>query len=213
MQLFHYHYWTENVEKMERFYKSIGFTVALRIGLVDGDPQTFNPPLSWEDFRDRGIHFRIIEMRKGQVNVTFGMGTRDRFDHIGFLVNDRDYSSLVQRAHELEWKVDESERRTFIQTPWRFRIELQQRREFVLEEEPRIDSCTLMLPVTEKIRDLATFLGVTPLDTKAGEIQMVSEDGWSLTIVNGPVTQLRSITFSSGAVSVADPVGVALHSI
>ncbi|SDX51143.1 hypothetical protein SAMN05444487_12118 [Marininema mesophilum] len=35
MQLFHYHYWTEKVEEMESFYRSLGFQVQLALTLVE----------------------------------------------------------------------------------------------------------------------------------------------------------------------------------
>jgi hypothetical protein len=76
-QLFHYHWWTKEVEQMEKFYMSIGFYVTLRVGKIEGEPKTFNPPLTWEDFRNKDITFRTIEMRSGQTNLTFGNGKRD----------------------------------------------------------------------------------------------------------------------------------------
>ncbi len=67
-------------------------------------------------------------MVQGQVNITFGQGKRDRFDHIGFLVDDREHNEVLKNAALLGWRVDEGERRTFISTPWRFRVELQRRK-------------------------------------------------------------------------------------
>ncbi|WP_051239856.1 hypothetical protein [Pontibacillus halophilus] len=71
MQLFHYHWWTEHVEQMEEFYQQQGFETVLRVGRYEGEMQTFNPPLEWDDFRDKGITFRIIEMVKGKNEYYF----------------------------------------------------------------------------------------------------------------------------------------------
>ncbi|WP_181349672.1 hypothetical protein [Thalassobacillus sp. CUG 92003] len=123
--LFHYHYWTPYVEETEKFYHDIGFTVSQRIGKLDGEYQAFNPPLQWENFRESAITFRIIEMKKGAVNVTFGLGKRPMFDHIGFLTTEEDHDRICGNAEALKWKVNRGERRTFIATPYQFRIELQ----------------------------------------------------------------------------------------
>ena len=123
--LFHYHFWTPHVEETEKFYVKNGFRISLRTGKYRGDFQTFNPPLEWDDFRDKGISFRIIEARKGAINITFGYGKRVMFDHIGFLVSQGELDEICQRAEAMNWKVNSNERRTFIGTPYGFRIELQ----------------------------------------------------------------------------------------
>lgn len=123
--LFHYHMWTPFVEETERFYKQLGFQVTQRIGKHDGDFTAFNPPLDWDDFRHQHILFRIIEMKKGTINITFGYGKKVIFDHIGFLLTEADKVKTLQRAEQLGLTVQENERRAFIQTPYGFRIELQ----------------------------------------------------------------------------------------
>ncbi|MDQ1145960.1 hypothetical protein QE429_002787 [Bacillus sp. SORGH_AS 510] len=74
--LFHYHFWTPNLEEMENFYLNQGFRVSQRLGKYKGEFQSFNPPLSWDEFREQGVLFRIIEMKKGNVNISFGFGKR-----------------------------------------------------------------------------------------------------------------------------------------
>lgn len=123
--LFHYHFWTPYVEETERFYIENGFRVSLRAGNVQGKIQRFDPPLTWDDFREREIKFRIIEVRKGAVNITFGYGKKVMFDHIGFLVKQEEHDVICQKAAGLKWKTSVGERRTFIGTPYGFRIELQ----------------------------------------------------------------------------------------
>ncbi|MDX5486552.1 hypothetical protein [Bacillus pumilus] len=46
----------------------LGFEVKARF-TKDG---SFHPPLIWDDFREEQPTFRIVEMRKGQINITFG---------------------------------------------------------------------------------------------------------------------------------------------
>ena len=123
--LFHYHFWTPYVEETEMFYVNNGFRVSLRVGKYNGDFQHFNPPLIWDDFRDEQIVFRIIEVRKGKVNITFGYGREVMFDHIGFSVSTEEHDQICENAKEMNWKVKTSDRRTFISTPFKFRIELQ----------------------------------------------------------------------------------------
>lgn len=123
--LFHYHFWTPYVEKTEKFYKDNNFRVSQRFGKYNGEFQTFNPPLTWDEFREKKILFRIIEVRKGAVNITFGYGKKIIFDHIGFLVLEEEKNQICENAEKINWKVEKGERRTFITTPYNFRIELQ----------------------------------------------------------------------------------------
>ncbi|CAL8901622.1 hypothetical protein BPJM79_50126 [Bacillus pumilus] len=46
----------------------LGFEVKARF-TKDG---SFHPPLIWDDVREEQPTFRIVEMRKGQMNITFG---------------------------------------------------------------------------------------------------------------------------------------------
>ena len=123
--LFHYHFWTPYVEESEKFYLENGFRISQRIGRYNGDFQAFNPPLTWDDFREKKILFRIIEARKGAVNITFGFGKKIIFDHIGFLVSEEEQDDICKKAAKKNWEVNKGERRTFIATPYNFRIELQ----------------------------------------------------------------------------------------
>ena len=75
--LFHYHFWTPFVEETEKFYVENGFVISQRIGRYEGEYQKFNPPLKWDDFREKNILFRIIEARKGTINITFGYRKKD----------------------------------------------------------------------------------------------------------------------------------------
>ncbi|HET7656925.1 MAG TPA: hypothetical protein VFK37_01435 [Bacillales bacterium] len=122
MKLFHYHHWTDCVEETEQFYTTNGFRTAGRFGTE----RTYHPPLTWEDFRNEQPLLRIVEVRKDQVNVTFGRGNRPMFDHIGWLVSKNEHDVICEHARKLGWNVNSNERRTFIGTPFHLRLELQQ---------------------------------------------------------------------------------------
>ena len=124
--LFHFHVWTPHVEETEKFYASLGFQVTQRIGKKDREFKSFDPPLNWDDFRDQSIQFRIIEMKRGATNITFGYGKKVMFDHIGFLVSKEEKVNVLERAAQMGLMVQSNERRTFIHTPYGFRIELQE---------------------------------------------------------------------------------------
>lgn len=179
MQLFHYHWWTDKVEEMERFYQQSGFETTLRVGRYNGEMHSFNPPLNWEDFKEKDIRFRIIEMVKGQTNLTFGHGKKEMFDHIGFLVTENEYSEVLERARELQWNVNEGERRTFISTPWKFRIELQRRRDLVTEEKlPSIQAMEIHMPFREDPAFVCRLL----------DFELTEQTSGKVTIENGECT-------------------------
>jgi hypothetical protein len=211
MKLFHYHWWTDKVKEMEHFYQQLGFQTVLRVGKLDGEMQTFNPPFTWDDFRGKEIAFRIIEMVKGQTNVTFGQGKRDRFDHIGVLVNEEEYSGILGRAAELGWAVNEGERRTFISTSWRFRIELQRRSDVVAEEQHNvIRQMKIEVPFTEHPGWFAQLLHLGVLHEEESCVK-VGNDEWSIVFNKEDDVRLQAVYFTGDGVNDVDPVGVRLN--
>ncbi len=131
MKLFHYHFWTDRVEETESYYRRLGFQVEGRYAMEKGTVTPYHPPLEWDDFRENALIFRIIEVRKGNINITFGAGKKPIFDHIGYLVTDEELKQLCNRADVMGWKTEAGARRTFIYTPYRFKIELQTRKDAV----------------------------------------------------------------------------------
>lgn len=93
MQLFHYHYWTPFVEETEQAYRSLGFEVKARF-TKDG---SFHPPLTWDDFREEQPTFRIVEMRKGQINITFGYSKKSFLITLAFLSQMKNMGSCFHR--------------------------------------------------------------------------------------------------------------------
>lgn len=198
--LFHYHFWTPYVEETEEFYKNCGFRISKRIGKHDGEFQPFHPPLTWDDFRDKNIVFRVIEVRKGNVNITFGYGKRVKFDHIGFLVSTEEYSSICERAKQLQWKVDIGERRTFIQTAYGFRIELQTHKD-VIDDDKQIAYLQKFVMVMKKEgleNDLSFLLGK--------EVSFIEN-------VIGDEVTIKQVVFNENTkISLKDPNGVEVSS-
>ncbi|WHX75768.1 hypothetical protein QNH25_02005 [Bacillus safensis] len=167
MQLFHYHYWTPFVEETEQTYRSLGFEVNGRF-TKDG---SFHPPLTWDDFREEQPTFRIIEMRKGQINITFGYSKKVLFDHIGFLVSDEEYDQLLAQAKELNWPIQAGERRTFLSTPLRLRLELQRRKDVIETGTDALHAMTIAVPdlsQTPKVDQLLSPLH-QPIHWQKGE--------------------------------------------
>ncbi|KRE18485.1 hypothetical protein ASE42_00735 [Bacillus sp. Root920] len=189
MQLFHYHYWTPFVEETEQAYRSLGFEVKGRFTKSG----SFHPPLTWEDFREEQPTFRIIEMRKGQINITFGCSKKVLFDHIGFLVSDEEYDQLLAQAKELNWPIQAGERRTFLSTPLRLRLELQRRTDVIETGNDALHAMTIAVPdlsQTTKVDQLLSPLH-QPIHWQKGEqlsllnVVMTDDDGVDTTDPNG----------------------------
>lgn len=189
MQLFHYHYWTPFVEETEQAYRSLGFEVKGRFTKSG----SFHPPLTWEDFREEQPTFRIIEMRKGQINITFGYSKKVLFDHIGFLVSDEEYDQLLAQAKELNWPIQAGERRTFLSTPLRLRLELQRRTDVIETGTDALHAMTIAVPdlsQTPKVDQLLSPLH-QPIHWQKGErlsllnVVMTDDDGVDTTDPNG----------------------------
>ncbi|GLI85088.1 hypothetical protein ANABIO32_28090 [Rossellomorea marisflavi] len=212
MKCFHYHWWTDKVEEMEAWYRGIGFETRQRIGRANGEMREFNPPLEWEDFRQDDVQFRIIEMVQGRMNITFGQGKRDRFDHIGFLVDELEHDEVLKNAAHLGWRVDEGERRTFISTPWRFRVELQRRKEAVGSEAfPSLARLELNIDRPGRLSALAELLEAEAEDK--GETCLIRSDDWEILLSREQGFGLESVEIRQPASFTAtDPVGVLMTS-
>lgn len=194
--LFHFHYWTPFVEETERFYMNQGFRVTQRIGKHEGAFQEFNPPLGWDDFRERKILFRIVEMKRGAVNITFGFGKRVMFDHIGFLVSDDEKREICERARRLGWSVDDGERRTFLAAPYGFRIELQTHEDAVDSVDDGIRVTRMQIAVKQDglEADLSHLLphwrgGITSVVRETCALEEVTIDG----LVESDVTDPNAV--------------------
>jgi hypothetical protein len=184
--LFHYHFWTPFVEETEKFYVDHGFRISQRTRKYKGEFQTFDPPQTWDDFREKKILFRIIEARKGAVNITFGFGKKVIFDHIGFFVSEDELDKICENAEKMRWEVNKGERRTFISTPYSFRVELQSHTDVIDSRTDRFQIEQLTLETTRNglEQDLSLLFG-SPIEniiSKAGNevtIQKAIINGFS----------------------------------
>ncbi|MTH54876.1 hypothetical protein GKZ89_15850 [Bacillus mangrovi] len=195
--LFHYHYWTPHVEETEKFYRENGFRISQRVGRYQGEFQEFNPPLEWNDFREKNILFRIIEARRGAVNITFGFGKKVMFDHIGYLVTPENHDRICKNARNMGWDVQVSERRTFIATPYSFRIELQTSKDAIdgITEEAELQKLTIVTKRNGLENDLSLLFGqpVSHIVSETGEMVAIKE------------------AFIKGMPDVTDPNGVRIY--
>lgn len=116
--LFHLHFNTPAVDAAADRLDRLGLPLRRRFGSVRGEGLSLAPgdPTS-EDFR-----FKLQVHQAGAVNLTLAPGRRPRFDHLGFVVED--FEAALDRAEHRGWAVRRDERRTFVMTPWGFRIEL-----------------------------------------------------------------------------------------
>ncbi|WP_044639815.1 hypothetical protein [Risungbinella massiliensis] len=172
MKLFHYHHWLTELEEMETFYRELGFVVQLRLGRKKGGSwESIDPTLSWEEIKEQKILFRIIEMRRGVLNVTFGFGKETKFDHIGFLVGTSEKEKICQKASSFGWKIDDSrETRTFLQLPNDFRVELQEDPSYVGEDPlPKLTELAITLPEIEQVEQMRELFSVPELEIEVGE--------------------------------------------
>ncbi|WP_419883219.1 hypothetical protein ACN6MY_06400 [Peribacillus sp. B-H-3] len=194
--LFHYHFWTPYVEETEKFYVNKGFRISQRIGKYEGDFQPFNPPLAWDDFREKKIIFRIVEARKGSINITFGHGKKIMFDHIGFLVSENEQNHICKNAEKMAWEVKRGERRSFIATPYNFRVELQINTDSVdyLADNIKIKELKLETRMKGLENDLSNLFG-KPVEN------IISEIGHTVTIKEAVLEGILSS-------NIVDPNGV-----
>ncbi len=179
MHLFHYHLVTRRVREVEaRYLGKLGFTLVARHGRVGEDATSYEPGLSWEELDRLGFKLRLSELERGAVNVVVQPGQWDlpRVDHLGLALDDDDFASALERALELELRVQEhGGRRTFVATNAGYRLELHPPRDWIDEllaggDELRL--AELQLRADEpaaKARALGEILG---LPVEDGSIQI-----------------------------------------
>ena len=172
MHLFHYHLVTSKVRQVEaRYLGKLGFELVARHGRIAEDLTSFEAGSSWEDLDKRGFKLRLSELERGAVNVVVQPGQWElpRVDHLGLALDDDEFDEALDRAEELELRVqDHGGRRTFVSTSGGFRLELHPPRDW-LEEllagegSFRIGELHLLADDPElKAASLAEVLDLTP---------------------------------------------------
>ena len=135
MQVFHYHLVTSKTRLVEaRYVGKLGFNLIARYGWVGETSQWFEPGVPWDELDEIGFRLRLIELERGAVNVVLQPGhwERPRLDHLGIALDDETYIAALERACDLELKIqDHPGRRTFIATEAGYRVEVHRPREWI----------------------------------------------------------------------------------
>jgi hypothetical protein len=137
LQVFHYHLVTSRVRQVEaRYLAKLGFDLVARHGRVGQETVSFESGTSWDELDRAGFKLRLSELEQGAVNVVVQPGQWDlpRVDHIGIALDDEEFAEALERAADLELRVQEhGGRRTFVATNAGYRLELHPPREWLEE--------------------------------------------------------------------------------
>jgi hypothetical protein len=181
LHLFHYHLVTSRVRDVEaRYLGKLAFELVARYGRIGDETTSFESGTSWEELDSRGFKLRLSELERGAVNVVVQPGQWElpRVDHLGLALDEDEFDEVVERAAELELRVQEhGGRRTFVATGAGYRLELHPPREWLeelleSEEVLRLDELHLRADDTEKKAEiLAELIGVRAIggDVEVGE--------------------------------------------
>jgi hypothetical protein len=175
VHLFHYHLVTSKVRQVEaRYLGKLGFDLVARHGRIAEDLTSFEAGVSWEELDRRSFKLRLSELERGGVNVVVQPGQWElpRVDHIGLALDEDEFDETLERAEELELRVqDHGGRRTFVSTNGGFRLEVHPPREWLeellaAEQHFRLGELHLVADDPEqKAGALAEVLGLTPEGT------------------------------------------------
>jgi hypothetical protein len=175
VHLFHYHLVTSKVRQVEaRYLGKLGFDLVARHGRIAEDLTSFEAGVSWEELDRRSFKLRLSELERGGVNVVVQPGQWElpRVDHIGVALDEDEFDETLERAEELELRVqDHGGRRTFVSTNGGFRLEVHPPREWLeellaAEQHFRLGELHLVADDPEqKAGALAEVLGLTPEGT------------------------------------------------
>src|SRR4051794_36561779 len=170
MHLFHYHLVTSRLRDVEaRYLAKLGFRLVARYGRIGEEHVAVESGVSWEKLDRDGFKLRLSELEKGAVNVVVQPGhwRVPRVDHLGIVLDEDDFQSLLARASDWNLRVQEhGGRRTFIATNAGYRLEVHPPREWIddiLEERAGLIASDLQLKADEpqtKAGVLADILGV-----------------------------------------------------
>src|SRR5437016_9322302 len=135
MRLFHYHLVTHRIRDVEaRYIAKLGFDLVARHGRIGEDAVSFEAGVPWNELDRMGFKLRLSELERGAVNVVVQPGQWElpRVDHLGFVLNDDELASALERAIERDLRVQEhGGRRTFVTTKAGYRLELHPPREWI----------------------------------------------------------------------------------
>lgn len=169
-RLFHLHYHVPDIGHATDVLAAAGLPLHARFGWVDGEMTALAPdePIP-ADFR-----LRLQDSQRGYANVTLTEGADRRFDHLGVVTAE--FADVLERAESAGWSVQgEDDVRTFLITPWGFRVEVHPAGDRVEQslgdwEEGRFESVALTVPTAEEVRARfeAVFEGLPQLRIDGG---------------------------------------------
>lgn len=116
--LFHLHFNTPDIVGAADRLARAGVRLQRRFGSVRGDSIALAP----DDRTPDNFRLKLQVHQYGAVNITLAPGQQPRFDHVGLHVAD--IEDICSRAESHGWSVRSNERRTFVMTPWGFRVEI-----------------------------------------------------------------------------------------
>src|SRR5690242_13356777 len=137
VQLFHYHLVTSRVREVEaRYIGKLAFDLVARHGRIAEELTSYEPGVAWNELDAMGFKLRLTELEKGAVNVVVqpGQWPTPRVDHLGFVLDEDEFESAIERAERNDLRVQEhGGRRTFVSTNAGYRLELHPPREWIDE--------------------------------------------------------------------------------
>jgi hypothetical protein len=170
LHLFHYHLVTSQLRDVEaRYLGKLGFHLVARYGRIGEDHVAVEAGVSWDKLDRDGFKLRLSELERGAVNVVVQPGhwRVPRVDHLGVVLDEDDFRSVLTRAAEWNLRVQEhGGRRTFVATNAGYRLEVHPPREWIddlLDESAVMRISELQLKADEpdtKAGVLADILGL-----------------------------------------------------
>src|SRR5262249_7765415 len=140
MQLFHYHLVTSRVREVEaRYIGKLAFHLVARHGRIGEGLTSYAPGIAWNELDSIGFKLRLTELEKGAVNVVVqpGQWATPRVDHLGFVLDEDEFETALERAERNDLRVQEhGGRRTFVSTNAGYRLRLPPPREGIQEPLP-----------------------------------------------------------------------------
>jgi hypothetical protein len=135
VQLFHYHLVTSRVRDVEaRYVGKLSFDLVARHGRIGEELTSYEPGVSWAELDAMGFKLRLTELEKGAVNVVIqpGQWPMPRVDHLGLVLDDDEFESVLERAERMDLRVQEhGGRRTFVSTNAGYRLEIHPPRDWI----------------------------------------------------------------------------------
>jgi hypothetical protein len=126
---------TSRVREVEaRYLGKLGFDLIGRHGRVGEEMTSFEPGHGWDDLDRMGFKLRLSELERGAVNVVVQPGQWElpRVDHLGFALDEDDFTATVTRAQLRDLRIQEhGGRRTFVSTNAGYRLELHPPRDWL----------------------------------------------------------------------------------